>query len=395
MRLTFDTETTTKNKGHPFTPGNRVVSYSIKWEGQPVEFHHYIEPDFLTVLRKAFANATELIGFNLKFDLQWALSMGIRIRHGCAIFDCSLAEYILTGQEAIMVSLDDTLADYGLEAKDDGVKSYWDAGVDTIDIPIDVLSRYGNRDVDLTEQLAERQKQLLQPAQLRLVYLSGRDLLTLVEAERNGIKYNFDDHEKAIQKYSAEVATIREKLKDYIPPDFPSFLEFNWESGDQLSAMLYGGTIEFAYSIPEQAVYKSGPNKGTEYTKNRWHIHTQEFPKRFNPLKNTLVKKCTGPDYCGQLFYQVDDPTLKQLKSPVKANRELLELLGTLAKKVKVVEMLSKMRQMFDDLGWEHQLVHGQYNQNVTKTGRLSSSKPNMQNTPGEVDILLVSRYDC
>ena len=38
-------------------------------------------------------------------------------------------------------------------------------------------------------------------------------------------------------------------------------------------------------------------------------------------------------------------------------------------------------------------LLHGQYNQCVAATGRLSSSAPNMQNFSGDVDKLLISRY--
>jgi DNA polymerase I-like protein with 3'-5' exonuclease and polymerase domains len=38
--------------------------------------------------------------------------------------------------------------------------------------------------------------------------------------------------------------------------------------------------------------------------------------------------------------------------------------------------------------------LHGQYNQVVARTGRLSSSQPNLQNQPAEVDQYIISHYD-
>lgn len=47
----------------------------------------------------------------------------------------------------------------------------------------------------------------------------------------------------------------------------------------------------------------------------------------------------------------------------------------------------------FEEYGWEDNLVHGQLNQCVAVTGRLSSSNPNLQNNPSESKECFVSRY--
>ena len=46
-----------------------------------------------------------------------------------------------------------------------------------------------------------------------------------------------------------------------------------------------------------------------------------------------------------------------------------------------------------DTMGWTNNLIHGQLNQCVAKTGRLSSSKPNLQNFDGEIKSLFTTRY--
>jgi hypothetical protein len=181
--VTFDVETTTKNKGHPFTPSNFMVSYSLKINNEPATFHYYTDPDFQTCLRKALESCSLLVGFNIKFDIHWLHRQGLSLPPGCSVFDCSLAEFIITGQEAVMVSLNDTLISYGLPPKYDKVKEYWDLGIDTPDIPYDVLEEYNNGDVENTYQLFILQCEITNEKQHKLILLEGADLRTLVDAE--------------------------------------------------------------------------------------------------------------------------------------------------------------------------------------------------------------------
>jgi DNA polymerase I-like protein with 3'-5' exonuclease and polymerase domains len=390
MITTIDCETTTKNKGHPFTPGNFLVSYSFKVNNEATVFKYFTEPDFITTLRDVVANATLLVGFNIKFDIHWFRNLGITIPDQCSIFDCSLAEFLITGQTAVMVSLDEVLASYGLEAKQDKVKEYWELGIDTPDIPLEVLEEYNNQDVNLTYLLYLEQLKLLNEKLRHLTLLEGFDLLTLVEAERNGILFDTETCLKEMESLSQALHDVKAQLHDFLP-EFPH--EFNWESGDQLSALLYGGDISYDFFTESPAIYKSGPREGENYVKRSWHTHKQNFPKRFEPLKGTAVKKCLVEGYSGTMFYQVDDPTLKQLKSRRHEDKKLLECLDKVAKTGQVLKMLTTVMKHFKELEWENNLVHGQYNQNIAATGRLSASKPNLQNTPPELDALLISRY--
>jgi DNA polymerase I-like protein with 3'-5' exonuclease and polymerase domains len=389
--LTIDVETSTHNKGHVFDPRNFLVSYSLKWNEEKPVFHYYSDPDFITVLRESIARATLLVGFNIKFDLHWIRRVLGYTPNSAAIFDTSLAEFILTGQEAVMASLDKTLASYGLPLKKDKVKEYWELGISTEDIPYEVLEEYNNWDVETTYMLYLTQLQILNEKQHKLVLLEGEDMLTIIEAEANGQKWDREEAAKALATYKAKIYATKKELWEFVPEKARPF--FNWNSGDDLSALLYGATRNYEAYTEQDAVYKSGPREGEAYVKRSWFEVPCTFPQRFKPLEGTLVAKCSKEGYKGSLYYQVDEPTLRQLKARDKASKHLLLLLNTVSKDGKVVEMLEELFRVSETYNWQDNLLHGQFNQNVVATGRLSSSKPNMQNKPPELDLYLITRY--
>jgi len=390
---TLDFETPTKNRGHPFTPGNKPVTYAAKNTNQNTEFYHHSHPGFLSRLREYVQQAKVINGFNLKFDLHHLRNCDIVLPRGIKIWDCQIANFILSGQTEPYASLNECLLFFGLPVKDDKVAQFWEQGFDTCDIPLTILEEYNIGDVELTEQLMFMQMQALSEKQKNLVFDMGTDMLTLIECERNGILYNREQAYAEMAKYSAFLKEAKEELAAYLPP-MGEHCRFNWDSGDHLSALLYGGSITFEWRTEEQAVYKSGDKKGQEYLKGSWHEEEVVFPPLFKPIKNTTVKKCKEEGYKGTIFYQVDDPTLKQLTTRSKASKRLLEVLDSVAKKGKVLEMLEQVEKLFNKYGWENNIVHGQYNQTVARTGRLSSKEPNMQNTPPELNTLMISRYE-
>jgi DNA polymerase I-like protein with 3'-5' exonuclease and polymerase domains len=70
-----------------------------------------------------------------------------------------------------------------------------------------------------------------------------------------------------------------------------------------------------------------------------------------------------------------------------------LALLNERSTQIKVAEMVESIMNKKTAMNWQDNFLHPQFNQNAVVTGRLSSSAPNMQNTPLEIDELLVSRY--
>lgn len=388
--LFFDFETTTFNKGHPFDPRNKTVSYVTALDNS-VCFKHFTDPDFVSGFRQQLQGASVVCGFNIKFDLHWLRNLGISISPTVKVWDCQLAEFILSGQEARFASLKDTYESYGMHgAKSTLIEEYWAAGIDTDQIPPSVLEERGIGDVVPLKELMKIQYELLSPKQRQLVWLEGEDLKALADAEYNGVKFDVERARRELESLGHTVTSVSNTLSKFLPDGIPDNL-FNWDSGDHLSAFLYGGTIEFKY-VSEILTYKTGSRAGTPY--NKWSTKLVEFPQRFKPLEGTEVAKTKDKIDIGTRLYQTDGPTLKQLKVRNVEQRTILSLLDQRAKAIKVYEMTESIMKKMADMGWENNLIHGQFNQNNVITGRLSSSGPNLQNTPPEVDALLVSRYE-
>ncbi len=226
-------------------------------------------------------------------------------------------------------------------------------------------------------------------SQLRkLIYLGGADLLVLQAMEQNGIKY---DSERSItlgNEAKTELDAITVELSSGLVAA-PS--DWNWDSGDDLSTYLYGGTLVREVWTEEEAVYKSGANKGERYIRRRKaEPIAYQFPALFKALPKTEVAR-SKPE---RPLYSVAEPVLRQLKGGGRNGKRIIELLLRRAELGKLVETYYyKLPKLIMDSGWG-EFVHGQYNQVVARTGRLSSSKPNMQNNPEAVDRLFVSRYE-
>lgn len=383
---TLDLETTTSHHGNPYDPNNYIVCVQLKREDETTLCLFHDEPDWKTKTREFLANTTLLVGQSIKFDLAWLRNAGLAPPPGCRIWDCQLAEFILSGQTNSFASLNELLALYGLGTKEEAVAEYWKNGVDTPDIPREVLSSYGIRDVDATRLV--QQHQLKDPRMTedlkKLILLCGADLLVLLEMEYNGMVYDVAGSIAKADELTTEINATNAEI--YALAGAP----FNIDSGDQLSCFLYGGTFEQDVFAPVTKIYKSGPRKGEEYVRNEFQrTDVTTFTGFFKPLKGTEVAKST-PE---KRLYQTGDEILQQLAARTKIQRRIIELLRTRSKLEKLVgTYLLALPTMCAEYGWGD-YVHGQFNQVVARTGRLSSSKPNMQNAPAQVDQFFITRY--
>jgi DNA polymerase I-like protein with 3'-5' exonuclease and polymerase domains len=341
-------------------------------------------------LRASFEKARLLIAHNAKFDLHWARKHGIVASNGCRIWDTQVAEFIITGQQGAYPSLNECLAKYGLGQKDDKIAEYWALGIDTHEIPVDELRFYNNLDVELTYKLYLKQQEVMTDKQKKLCLVMGLDLLVLAEMEWNGVKFDKELCRTKADETAKELKIITDELLEYAPSR-----DVNLDSGHQLSCILYGGAFELTtVDHVTQEIYKSGKKKGQAWEKNHYVTNVYTCDPLFQPLKGTktkLVSKVNEKEYP---VYQTGEDVLKQLRKPTKQHKRIIELLLKRAELAKLMDTYyGKIPAMLETMEWGDYL-HGQYNQVTAATGRLSSSGPNMQNFSGEVDQLLISRYE-
>ena len=370
--LCLDVETTTHNKGNCYDSRNRLVCISALSNSADdgVCFPASASGQLLGAIRRA----SLIIGFNFKFDLAWLKKAGLSFT-GKQIWDVQIAEFILSSQTNRFPSLNDTCLKYGLDVKLDVVKTeYWDKGIDTADIPWEVLSAYAIKDVELTLSCYHKQVALMTPDQKKLCYLMCQDLAVLQEMEENGIAFD----ETLCNERSLEVTGKASALNEQLAAKYPG-VPINFGSNDHLSAFLYGGIVK-EEGKEHVGFFKSGIKAGQPKYKNIVIEHT--LPRLYQPLKGSEMAKAGN--------YAVNEDTLRRLKGKSGVIDDLLEL----SKLEKLNGTYYKgLVQLRETMHWEPNTLHGNFNQTTAQTGRLSSSKPNLQNFATDLQDIFISRY--
>ena len=119
--------------------------------------------------------------------------------------------------------------------------------------------------------------------------------------------------------------------------------------------------------------------------KYKWIDKEFTLDRLFDPLDGTELKRP------GQ--YKTNDDTLQRLQGDENAMQVLKILLTRATLEKRRGTYYIGVPTLSDTMGWTNNLLHGQLNQCVAKTGRLSSSKPNLQNFDSEIKSLFTTRY--
>jgi len=370
--LALDTETTTHNKGNPYDGRNELVCISFATDTGSGA----VRVDNLGAILPRIEASDLVVGFNFKFDLHWIKNYKVYQLNDKHIWDVQIAEFILSNQTNRFPSLNETCERYGLEAKLDVVKTeYWDKGIDTKDIPWDILSSYATKDAELTLACYHAQKKFMTPAQIKLCHLMCEDLKVLQEMEANGIPFNEELCEQRAKEVDDKISEIKGKLTN-IYPNTP----INFASNDHLSAFLYGGTVK-EDGKEHTGFFKTGIKAGQPKYKNI--IIEHKLPRLYEPLKGSEMAK--------QGNYAVDEGTLRKLKGKKDLVNTLLELSKLEKLNGTYYNGLIKLRK---EMNWEQGILHGNFNQTTAQTGRLSSSRPNLQNFASELQDIFISKYN-
>ena len=128
---------------------------------------------------------TRLVGHNLAFDLLWLWHIGIDTSK-IKCYDTQVGAYIISGQTRKMVSLNEECEYYKIPTKIDRVKMYWENGIDTDEVPIDLLSEYLFQDLYCTQGVFLKQARDIKRLKLGTIIKLNMELMPIL-AE---IKYN-------------------------------------------------------------------------------------------------------------------------------------------------------------------------------------------------------------
>jgi len=453
----WDIETTThseyRRKANPFSEQNRVVAQGFSAGdigGQPLapRGHYYGRRSPPAEWFTRHLRGTRiLVGHNIKFDLLYALANPHShpdknlpawmdwVSQGGMVWDTQLAEYLLRGMEqtAHMLALDEIAPVYGGNIKFDEVKALWAEGVDTMDIPEDLLMRYltggqdehgvwyhgdiGNTELVFLAQWAKAKE----TGQLRSILLNMGALLFTVEAERNGMYVDKDLGFELAGELKARLDVALSDVNQYLPADLP--FTFNWASRHHKSALIFGGAVSYQGRVPVkgedgQPVYylkeethyllndgtttATAPTDATiaAYTlyaggKNKGEPKTKKV--RVPDVERGAKTRLATLEYTFDGFTQPDPKWESSTPGVYSTASDVVAALGS--RDIPFLKTLAEVQAMSKDLGTyfittdedgnskgmltlvqPDSIIHHGLNHTSTVTGRLSSSNPNLQN---------------
>lgn len=277
--ITLDVETTIQShyrrKASPFTEENWIVAigWAVNMQDEEDIQHVYYgskrdgSKGFLAQLLEEH-NPRYLVGFNEKFDILHLIRYEVDyqawmawIARGGQLWDTQLAEYLLEGQrqEAHMLSLDEVAPRYGGNLKIDEVKAMWEQGINTPDIPRQLLIDYlvGRRDEAKAWEHGDigntrlafigQREAAIAAKQVRSIQLNNGALVATIEMERNGLYVDMARGREQAEKLRLQSIGLIESLKTSLPADLP--FEFKWTSRKQLSALIFGGSIPYPVRV--------------------------------------------------------------------------------------------------------------------------------------------------
>ena len=137
------------------------------------------------------------------------------------------------------------------------------------------------------------------------------------------------------------------------------------------------------YFLPQLAPSKPGTRAGEVKYKKFVREHT--LPRLVEPIK--------GTELAAEGVWSIDEDTLGKLKA-TGAGRKVITLYQERVKLQKLNSTyLTGIPKRINEMDWQDNIIHSNLNQCTVVSGRLSSTKPNVQNQPPEAKRYCISRY--
>lgn len=402
--------TDVSDKGSPFTDKNKIVAvgcYSLS-NNKYTLFDENKVGDAIEYIN----SFNTIVGHNIKFDVHWLRKCGLDVKNK-KLIDTLVVEFILRGgaDTFTKLGLDKVAPIYGGTSKIDIIKKYWENGCNTTDIPKNLLSKYLYMDVWNTYKVYTGQLKHKNYRPLCGVIHMSNDLVSVTEEmEYNGLCINKEIGNNIRKRFEEEIKFWEREVYNLAEKKLPSGDILQLTSSQQLAKLLYG--IE---------IYKPNDSMSeTERAKARAnYIEWQQFVDSFSPFAkdaktklNKAVKKyCKNVGYGFKIKPHPRFISKTGFSTSKKAMEEMAQdnwFTGEAKDFVNAFLELNKRHTWLNSNYWSlaqsvtpDGMVHTNFNQAGTHTGRYSSTNPNLLNLPsrkknkGQNDIrrMVVSRF--
>lgn len=198
---------------------NNVIAIGLKNSEGDKEIK-YLHPE---VLKDIEIDEDILVGHNIgKFDVLYLWNMpGFQefLKRGGKVFDTMLCEYMLSGQQHKFPGLREiAVSNYGCQEREKTMEEFWDNGIDTKDIPLELVLHDLDGDIEDNEKVYLGQLQRCTKQQLKLLEIQNDLQLSTTEMEFNGCYVDRDVLEKNQKKLEIRLKAVEEELNELIKP---------------------------------------------------------------------------------------------------------------------------------------------------------------------------------
>lgn len=444
-----------------YNPLNKLVSVQYKTttgEAGCLIFNHKLKtitPDerreLTAKLQDILDRSTLIIGHNLKFDLSWLYECGFKYEG--KLYDTMIFAYVKARGLKKPLSLDALAKELNLAPKKDILSIYCgEQGLNVDEVSIDELIEYGMGDIETTWQLFSSQRKevkedVLVNSTTPVLKLMNEFLSVLIDVERSGVKINMSALDEVGEDFKKQHAVLESKLKGIIA-NVMGHTPINLGSPEQMSWVLHSKKVKDKNLWKELFNLGSEERNGVSKKKYVKKYPDREFRQIIRENTDVVYKtiahqcpKCLGKGYI-QLYCKDGTPRknlnvchhcsktgiiYEQTKEvagfsipPISSeyasdggfssSKEVLDdllLTGLTGQAKEFVEALKEYNAISTYLSSFVEgirkatradgLLHTNFNQCVTATGRLSSTRPNLQNQPREstfpIRKVFISRF--
>ena len=392
------------------------------------------------------------MAFNLKYDAQWLEESGFNLEH-LSFIDPMITEYVCArGRSDISFKLADTCKRYKIEEKGEIFSKYPDTQIS--EMPLEEVISYAVGDIKcLYELYLAQEKRLSKDSYVGLrktIQMSWDFCRVLTSMERSGTKIDGIALKDVEKQFTQEAEQLKHDLNAMLK-NIMGDTVVNLDSPQQLSEVIYSRRIKPGQEQNWLQVFNIGKDDRGKFLRRpklsfpefRSHVKNMcetvmktEVHKcdacgsvgTFNKIKKdgspwkkpTRCKTCNGRGYVYKaiseiaglkmqpssvMFTTVDGFTTSKTflaelidKAMEKKNYDAVEFLTKVMRLSALSSYLSTFVGGISAIKQANDILHTSFNQCITATGRLSSTRPNLQNMPREATFpirkIFVSRFD-